>query len=81
MKFLSLGLSLICVTFIGCDLDVNQITSTDDGYTYDVYTYSTGWSSICKECFSMETSGLKSTQVDSVKKVHIIARREFKKIW
>ena len=79
MKKLFIG--LISLLFMGCgDLDVNQVTSTDDGCTYNVYTYSTGWSNIPKEAFSMETSGLKPTQVDSIKNLHIKAWKEFKKI-
>ena len=38
MKKLFIG--LISLLFMGCgDLDVNQVTSTDDGCTYNVYTY------------------------------------------
>ena len=68
MKYILL---LICLFFIGCNSDVNQIVTTNDGNTYDVYTYSTGMSNIPKEAFSIESSGLKIEQIDSVKKEHM----------
>jgi hypothetical protein len=78
MKYLLL---LICLFFIGCDSDVNQIVTTNDGNTYDVYTYSTGMFNIPKEAFSIESSGLKIEQIDSVKKEHMKSWEVFKKVW
>jgi hypothetical protein len=73
-------LFLISISLIGCNLDVNQVVSTDDGYSYTISTYSTGWSSIPKGAFDMETSGLNSKQVDSVKKEHLQQWEIFKQV-
>ena len=62
------------------NFDVAQ-TIYSDGSVYDVYTYSTGWSSIPKEAFSMETPCVKLIEIDSVKKVHMKAWAEFKKLY
>jgi hypothetical protein len=65
---------------MSCDPSVNQLV-TSDGNTYEVYTYSTGWNSIPKEAFNIESSGLKIEQIDSVKKEHMKSWEVFKKVW